>query len=114
MPIYFVSQKSLLAQSILHVYYLPKARSRIAGYFRLADKPSRIQRYTNNGAILIECYTLRHVVTSAAEAETKEVFYNAKILIPKKIVVTVHDLTSAESYCAYGYGKSKSRTWMHT
>ena len=53
---------------------LPKVRSRIAGYFRLTDKPSKLKHYTDNGAILIECYTPRHVVTSAAEAETKRFF----------------------------------------
>ncbi len=35
-------------------------------------------RKLDNGAILIECKTIRHVVTSAAEAETNGVFHNAK------------------------------------
>ena len=61
---------------------LPNTRSRIAGYFPLADKPSKSNHYTDNGVILIECYTLIHVVTSAAEAETKGLFYNAQISIP--------------------------------
>ena len=37
---------------------LPNARSRIAGYFRLLDK-SPDSPYSHNGAILIECKTLR-------------------------------------------------------
>ena len=61
---------------------LPKARSRIAGYFRLGNKPSNKYKYKDNGAILIECHTLRHVVSSAAEAETKGVFQNAKLSLP--------------------------------
>ena len=61
---------------------LPKARSRIAGYFRLANTPSSKYKYKDNGAILIECHTLRDVVTSAAEAETKGVFQNAKLSLP--------------------------------
>ena len=61
---------------------LPKSRSHIADYFRLADKPIKSKHYTDNGTILIECYTLIHVVTSAAEAETKGLFYNAQISIP--------------------------------
>ena len=61
---------------------LPKARSRMAGYFRLLDDKKNTQRSLYNGAILIECRTLRHVVSSAAEAETNSVFQNAKTAIP--------------------------------
>ena len=32
--------------------------------------------------MLIECRTIRHVVTSAAEAETHAVFHNAKTALP--------------------------------
>ena len=35
-------------------------------------------KYVDNGPVLIECRTLRSVVTSAAEAETHGVFHNAK------------------------------------
>ena len=76
------SDMQLIVDSDAAYLVLPKAWSRIAGYFRLADKPSKSKYYTDNGAILIECYTLRYVVTSAAEAETKGVLYNAKISIP--------------------------------
>lgn len=61
---------------------LPKVRSMIAGYFRLANMPTRKFKYKDNGAILIECHTLRDVVTSAAEAETKGEFQNAKPYLP--------------------------------
>ena len=58
---------------------LPKARSRIAGYFRLLNHPDPHKKfYNDNGPILIECCTLRSVVTSAAESETHGVFHNAK------------------------------------
>ena len=33
---------------------LPKPRSRIAGYFRLAGKSDNKQQYTGNGVILVE------------------------------------------------------------
>lgn len=36
------------------------------------------QSETVNGAIHVECKTLRHVVTSAADAETEGIFYNAQ------------------------------------
>ena len=57
---------------------LPKARSRVAGYFRLLDKLST-SSFRHNGAILVECKSIRSVVSSAAEAETHGVFHNAKI-----------------------------------
>ena len=51
---------------------LPKARSRLAGYF-CQTTPSTI----DNGVVLIECKIIQHVVSSAAEAETRGVFHNA-------------------------------------
>ena len=58
---------------------LPKAKSQIAGYFYLADiKPDT----SNNGPILVECKTIKHVVTSAAEAEISALFHNAKTVTP--------------------------------
>ena len=59
---------------------LPKAKSRIAGYFYLGTNNKNATIV--NGAILIECKTLRHVVASAAEAETAGLFYNAQRAIP--------------------------------
>ena len=56
---------------------MPNARSRIAGYFQLNDDPKRVPHSTINGVILVECKTLKHVVSSAAEAETAGVFINA-------------------------------------
>ena len=56
---------------------LPKARSRIAGYFRLLND-SKTNKYEDNGPLLIECRTICSVVTSVAEVETHGVFQNAK------------------------------------
>ena len=73
---------------ILHVdsdaAYLvaPKARSRIAGYFHLSDHPNITQHPKLNGAILVECKTLRHVVSSSAEAEVAGIFHNATMAVP--------------------------------
>ena len=63
---------------------LPNARSRKAGNFHVADKPSKSKHYTDNGSILIECYTF--------EAETKGVFYNTQIyiLIHHKLIAMGH------------------------
>ena len=60
---------------------LPKARSRFAGYFRLLDHPSTRHKTLYNGPILIECKTIRHVVSSAAEAERHGVFQNSKTAV---------------------------------
>ena len=44
--------------------------------FSITDKNAW---FKHNGAVLIECKTIRRVVSSAAEAETHGVFHNAKI-----------------------------------
>ena len=66
---------------------LPKARSRIAGYFRFLNNDHKIHRDKYNGAIHIECRSLRHVVSSAAEAETNGVFQNAKLAVPMRQIL---------------------------
>ena len=60
----------------------PKARSRIAGFYHLTNHPSSCQTPQKNSAILVEHKTLRQVVSSAAEAETAALFYNARNAIP--------------------------------
>ena len=62
---------------------LPKARSRLAGYFYMGHHKGKKSPFTPlNGAILVECKTILHVVASAAEAETAGLFHNAQIAIP--------------------------------
>ena len=65
----------------------PKARSRVAGYYHLTSDPSKHKLPLLNGAIHIECKTLRHVVSSAAEAEVGGVFHNAQIALPIRILL---------------------------
>ena len=67
----------------------PKARSRVAGYYHLSSNPLISKHPTLNGAILVECKTLRHVVSSAAEAETGGVFHNAQVAIPIRILLQI-------------------------
>ena len=57
---------------------MPKVELQVITDFLTKIKP----KYDTNGAILIECRTLHNIVTSAAEAETHGVFYNAKQSIP--------------------------------
>ena len=71
----------LLVDSDASFLVLPKAKSRVAGYFRLSNTSEADITHTN-GAILIECKAIRNVVTSAAEAETHAIFHNARTSIP--------------------------------
>ena len=62
---------------------LPKARSRLAGYFYMGHHKGKKSPFTPlNGATLVECKTILHVVASAAEAETAGLFHNAQIAVP--------------------------------
>ena len=78
------SDMILTAESDAAYLVLPKARSRAAGFFYLHNKPTSKPHPTLNGAILIECTTLRHVVSSAAEAEVGALFHNARVALPIK------------------------------
>ena len=75
---------------ILHVdsdaayLVLPNARSRIAGYYYFSD----IGATYHNAPFLILCKTLKHVVTSAAEAETGGLFLNAQEIISLRYILT--------------------------
>ena len=77
------------SQMILHIdsdaayLVLPGAKSRVAGYYYLSNlfNPRNVSNAIPNGAIHVECKALRHVVTSAAEAETAALFHNAKTAI---------------------------------
>jgi len=77
------------SQMILHVdtdaayLVVPKARSRIAGYYYLAQYPTAdaIPKPILNDAIHVECKTLKHVVASAAEAETGRLSHNGKSIL---------------------------------
>ena len=67
----------------------PKERRRVAGYFQLTSIPN-IKEYPKlNGAVLVDCKTLHHVVSSAAEAETCGIFHNAQVAIPIRILLQI-------------------------
>ena len=65
----------------------PKARSRAAGYYHLTDHPSTTKHPSLNAAIHVECKTLRHVVSSAVEAEVAGVYHNAQTSIPLRTIL---------------------------
>ena len=72
----------LLIDSNATYLVIPKAKSRVAGYFQLNDDSKRIPYLTVNRAILVKYKALYHIVSSAAEAETAGIFHNAQVAIP--------------------------------
>ena len=79
---YRASNMKLHIDSDAAYLVMPKARSRIAGYFNFGQPNTTLTQENPNGAVLIECKTLRHVVASAAEAEVGGIFHNAQIALP--------------------------------
>ena len=82
---YHASDMQLVIDSDAAYLVEPQARSRIAGYFQM--NTGNLDTTFTNGAIHIECKTLRHVVASLAEAETAGVFHNAQIAVPIRYVL---------------------------
>lgn len=59
----------------------PKAKSRVAGFYYFKNTPTNHPLPLSPHPILVECRCLRHVVSSAAEAETAGLFQNAQNII---------------------------------
>ena len=74
---YHVSDMILHVNSDAAYLIAPNAKSRIAGYYYLSDLPNKKTKKMN-GAIQVECRYLKHVVASAAEAETGALFHNCQ------------------------------------
>ena len=64
---YYASDMVLYVDSDAAYLVCPKARSLVAGYYYLSTHPNISKHPHLNGALLVECKTLRHVVYSAAE-----------------------------------------------
>jgi hypothetical protein len=69
---------------------LPKARSRAAGYHYLSSNLplATTAPPPTNAPILVECRTIRHVMASAAEAETTTAVINAQAAVPIRHTLT--------------------------
>ena len=102
--IFSASDMQLMVDSDAAYLVLPNARSRIVGYFRIANKPTNRYQYKYHGSILIKWNILRHVVTSAVEAETKGVFHNAKMSLP------IHCILNEMEYLQNPAPKSTANT----
>ena len=80
---YKASQMCLHIDTDAAYLVAPNSKSRVAGYFYLSDNPSTLKSTpTFNAAIHVECRLLRHIVSSAAEAETAGIFTNCQAAIP--------------------------------
>ena len=104
---------------------MPGARSRFAGYYHLSSysQPVHTPIHTPlNGAILVECRTIRHVVASAAEAETAGLFHNAQtaIMIRNALAELGHpqpstplktDNSTANAFVHKYMKQRRSRSW---
>ena len=100
----------------------PKARSRVAGFYYFKNNLHNQPIYPSNHPILVECHCLRHVVTSAAEAETAGLFHNAQqsILIRRILIALKHpqpptpiktDNATAKGFIHDNIHAKKSKTW---
>ena len=86
---------------ILHVHsdasYLsaPKSRSKLGGYFYLSSRPVDPHRQPTstdplppmNGAVLVNANIIKHVMSSAAEAELGGLFFNMKDAVPIRVAL---------------------------
>ena len=91
---YKKSKMILYVDSDAAYLVLPKARSRVAGHYFLGDapppSPNRPNHKTTNGPIHTICKGLRHVASSAAEAETGAAFHNSKqVIIIRRLLDTL-------------------------
>ena len=75
---FYASDMQLFVDSDAAYLVAPKAKSRIAGFFYCSNSTVSPPL---NGPIHVECKILRHVVTSATEAETAGLFFNCQTAI---------------------------------
>ena len=85
---FYASDMILHIDSDAAYLVMPNAKSRVAGFFYLSNKPTNPPTDVPiNGDILVECATLRNVVGSAAEAECAGCYSNAQKAIPIRIAL---------------------------
>ena len=87
---YYTSDMILHIESDAAYLVSPKARRIVAGYFHLPDHPTITKHPKRNGAIFVECKTLRHVLSSAAKTEVAGIFHNARLGTPTRTLL--HEL----------------------
>ena len=89
---YYKSEMTLHLDSDAAYLVAPGAKSRIAGYYYLSTNfnPITTQQPTPplNAPVHVECKTLKHVVSSAAEAETGGLYSNCNFAIQLRQMLT--------------------------
>ena len=74
---YHASDMMLYVDSNAANLVAPNSKIMVTGCYYLGNRPEK-KGNTINGAILVECRYLKHVVASAAEAETGGLFHNCQ------------------------------------
>ena len=72
----------------------PGSKTRVAGYFYLSQRYKQLPSTPHppiNAPVHIECQLLKHIVSSAAEAETAGIFHNSTTAIPIKNMLEALD-----------------------
>ena len=114
---FYSSDMQLTIDSDAAYLVAPLARSRIAGFFQLNSSSSFV-----NGAHLVECRTLKHVVASSAEAEAAGLFYNAQVALPIRYMLEQlghpqspspikTDNSTANAFVHNNLTQKKSKSW---
>ena len=100
----------------------PKAKSRAAGYFYFKQNTMNKTQLPINHPLTVECKLLKHVVSSAAEAEVSAIFHNAQtgIIVRRLLQHLGHpqpptplktDNTTAERFVSKNIHQKRSKTW---
>ena len=117
---YYASDMILNVESDAAYLIAPNAKSRIAGYYYLGNKNTKQRKI--NAAILVECRYLKHVVASAAEAETGGLFHNCQntIYLRRLLSILGHqqpatpiktDNSTAASFVKEMIKQKRSKSW---
>ena len=119
---YYASNMILYIDSDAAYLCERKAKSRASGYHYFKKNTlNKIQQPINH-ALTVECKLLKHVVSSAAEAEVSALFLNAQtgIIIRRLLQHLGHpqpptplktDNTTAERFVSKNIQQKKSKTW---
>ena len=122
---YKASDMQMYVDSDAAYLVAPKSKSRIGGYFYLSNQYNKHDKTPSpplNGPIHIEYQVLKHVVTSAAEAETSGIFLNIKTAIwirrmlevlghPQQIIPIKTDNSTAEAFSNSTLKERRSKAW---
>ena len=110
---------TLIVHSDAAFLVAPEAKSCIAGFFFLQTP---MHTTIQSAPILVECKTLKYVVTSAAECETVAVFHNAQQAIPIQYILTqighphpatplIMDNITTETFIKNSITQKSSKSW---